>query len=374
MLQIHEINTFEKFSELRKSWNKVLRRSRDDSPFLTWEHIAVSINNLKDEQKLKILYITDENKILAIAPLRQSCNYLRNRFRYIVLEPLDYGAATDYTGLILTEKPNDCMSFFLEYLYSQNNWDFFCINDIPKESAVVQILNEHKDLFPKFKIETGATCPFIKLPDSIEEFQNLLSSNYKRNVARRLRKLKREHGVVEIKEYFEVGSLEQSMNLFFELHQKRWISKGEKGTFNLQEMRNLFLDRARFFAEKGWLGLYFLTVKEKPIAAKYCLKYNEKLYGCLSGFDPDFSSYSVGKTLLIEVIKKAIDQGFKEYDFMKGDEAYKFRLTGNFRKNVNLKFVNNRFGSQLFRLGSLIKDALGMPRVSAKMNRIRKVQ
>lgn len=373
MFQIHEINTFEQFNELREAWNKVLGRSKDNSPFLTWEHIAVSINNLREEQRLKILYITDEDKILAIAPLRQSRNNRGNHFCYNVLEPLDYGAATDYTGLILTEKPIECLQLFLEYLYSKNNWDFFYINDIPEESAVVETLAEHKNSFPKFRIEKGAACPYIKLPDSIKEFQSYLSSSYRRNVARRIRKLKREHGRVDMKEYFEVSSLEQSMNLFFELHQKRWISKGEKGAFNSQEMRDLFLDRARFFAEKGWLGLYFLTVRDKPIAAKYCLKYNKKLYGCLSGFDPAFSPYSVGKTLLVEVIKSAIDQGFQEYDFMKGDESYKFRLTRNFRKNVTLKFVNNRLSSQLLRLGSLIQEKSVMPRLFAKVNGIGKV-
>ena len=68
------------------------------------------------------------------------------------------------------------------------------------------------------------------------------------------------------------------MALFFDLHQKRWKSRGGIGAFSSDKIRAIFLDRAKLFAQKGWLGLYFLTVNDKPVAANYSLKYNKKLY------------------------------------------------------------------------------------------------
>jgi hypothetical protein len=356
MLEIREINTVKGFFELRSLWNEVLERSKDNSALLTWEQISVSVKNLTKNQLLKILLITNGDKIVAIAPLRQSIYDFKGLFRYSIIEPLDYGSATDYTGLILAEKETECLQTILEYLLSQDDWDFIQINDIPATSMVVNLLIKKRHLFPKFELKEGAICPFITIPDSMEYYLKNLSRNFRRNLLRCIRNLEKDHGKVELKEYYELGSLENTMELFFNLHQKRWALKGGTGAFSSQKIRDIFMDRAKLFAEKDWFGLYFLTVNNKPVAAKYTLKYNRKLHGCLSGFDPAFSSYSVGNLVLMKLLEKCIKQGIKEYDFMKGDESHKSKWTNRFRRNVNLEFVSGRTRSQLIGVGIETKE------------------
>ena len=140
------------------------------------------------------------------------------------------------------------------------------------------------------------------------------------------------------------------MQLFFDLHQNRWKSKDESGAFSSHKLRNIFMDRARLFVEKDWLGLYFLTVNGKPIAVNYALKYNKKLSCCLTGFDTEYSHYSASNLLLIKIIEKCINQGFTEYDFMKGEESYKSTWTKKYKTNFSLKLVNKRLSSQLISL------------------------
>jgi len=368
-LEIHEVNTVEQFSKLRNTWNEVLRRSMDDSPFLTWEHIAVSVSDLKKNQKLRILYITCSGKIIAIAPLRQSFHHAGG-IKYSVVEPLDYDTATDYNGIILAENEIACLSLFLSYFYRHKDWDFLCINDVPETSSIANILIKNSNLFPKFKIDKGAACPYFKFPDSMDNFLKGLGRNYRKNFARRLRNLSKDHGNVELREYDEIFTLEQGMQIFFDLHQKRWVSLGQKGAFHSTEIRRIFLERAEFFAEKGWFGLYFLTADGKPIAAKYCLKYNNKIYGCLSGFDPSFSQYSVGKTLLMKVVERGIQQGFNEYDFMKGEEVYKFKLADGFRRNLKITFTNSKFSSQLLAIAISAEKTRKIGLLMGKLGRL----
>ena len=47
-----------------------------------------------------------------------------------------------------------------------------------------------------------------------------------------------------------------------------------------------------------------------------------------SGYDPEFSYYSVGLLLKAHSIKKAIEAGKKKYDFLRGNERYKYELGG----------------------------------------------
>jgi hypothetical protein len=43
MLEIHEVNTAKGFLGLRSCWNVLIARSKDNTPTLTWEHMAVSV-------------------------------------------------------------------------------------------------------------------------------------------------------------------------------------------------------------------------------------------------------------------------------------------------------------------------------------------
>ena len=349
MLKIHEINEFDEFAKLENKWNTVLGESKDDSPLLTWEKMAASVMFFNKHQKLRILYVTDNNNIIGIAPLRQSQITLRGPFGYSVLEPIAYGN-TDYSSFILSKKTHKCLQIIFTYLYSKNDWNYLYINDVPEKSTLLDLLLKNRTLFPRFKVEKGIRCPYITIPSTMEELFQNLSANFRKNLRKSLRKLEKYHGKVELKNYYEIGSLEDTIKIFFNLHQKRWISKGDSGNFSSQEQRDIYLSTAKLLAKKNWFALYFLTVNNKPIAAKYCLKYKQVIYGNLAGLDPSYSTYSVGNLLMFKILERCIENKTKEYDFMQGEESYKYKWTKNYCRTYNLEFVNSTFNSQLIRL------------------------
>jgi CelD/BcsL family acetyltransferase involved in cellulose biosynthesis len=167
--------------------------------------------------------------------------------------------------------------------------------------------------------------------------------------------LEREHGRVELKDYQQLGSLEEAMSILFKLHQKRWNMKGKAGVFCKEEARYIVMETAKLFEEKNWLRLNFLAVDGKPVAANYDLEYGGIIYGHLCGFDPDYSKYSVGNLLLWKVLQMCIEKGVSEYDFMQGDEHYKYDWTDKHRQNKTVIFVNTTLHSMTV---SLILDVI----------------
>jgi CelD/BcsL family acetyltransferase involved in cellulose biosynthesis len=141
----------------------------------------------------------------------------------------------------------------------------------------------------------------------------------------------------------DVQSLKEGMSSFFELHQKRMESKGFAGVFKDQRVRDLHLDIAKIFAQNGWLGLYFLKLSDKPVAALYGFKYQSKYYAYLSGFDPQYSKYSVGNLLFLFTINKCIIEGLTEFDFMRGFEEYKDRWNTTARWNNRVIIPRKNF-------------------------------
>lgn len=357
LLHVLEITDFDKFAKLRQKWNTILNNSNDDSLFLTWEQFSISAMNLNRNQKLRILYIKDKEKIIAIAPLRKSF-YSINNFQFNVIEPLDLGSSTDYTGLIFAEKETECLLMFLKYLYLQNDWDFIHLSDIPENSIIIDIIKQNPNLFPNFILKLGAICPYIKIPDSMKKFLGRYSNNFRKNLRKSYRNLERDFGKIELINNYEFGSIDKAMKIFFDLHQKRWLSINQPGAFQSNKVKDIFLKRAKLFAEKGWFKLFFLVVNKIPIAAKYVLEYNKKIYGCLSGFDTRYHSYGPGNLLLAKIIENAIERKFIEYDFMKGNELYKSKWTKNFRRNMNIECINNKFRSHFLSLSLRIGKKL----------------
>lgn len=342
IFQISEVKTRKQFYEMKDSWDEVLNKSPDDNIFLTWEKMAPSVNLMKRDGTIKILCATEANELVGIAPFRIT----RGSLGYRIIEPLTNGE-TDYTGLIMSKDPNECLQEFLTYLFSQKDWDFILFPDLPQTSQILELLRKTQGI-PAFEVERGSVCPYIEIPDSKEKLLSNIDPKLRKKLKKSLNKLEREQGKVEIKQYYEIGySLGQAIDILVKLHQKRWTTKGKPGRFTNQNSIIITLQTAKYFAEKNWLRLYFLTVKGKVVAVELNLEYKNKMYCHLKGFEPGFSMYRVGSVLTWKVLEECISRGIIEYDLMQGDESYKFDWTNKYRQNISIKWVNQKTTSKL---------------------------
>ena len=334
---------------MKNHWDQALNKSSENNIFLTWEKMAPSVSYLGNNSSLKILCATEGNELVGIAPFRITRKGLNGPFGYGILEPLTNGE-TDYTGIIVTRQEDQCLHQFLSYLFSQKDWDFMYLPDLPQSSPSLALIENSSDI-SKLVIENGVVCPFIEIPESKEKLLNSLNLKFQKKLKKSQQKLELEQGKIELRQYRDLGSLEQAMEIFFSLYQKRWATKGEQGRFEKQNARNITFETARYFAQKGWLKLYFLVVNHKPVAVELNLEYQGKMFCHLKGFDPNYSKYRVGSLLTLKVLEDCIAKGISEYDFMQGAEAYKFDWTNKFRRNVNIRFVNKRTSSNIIDVG-----------------------
>lgn len=349
LLKISEINNINNFFQLKNVWNNLLNKCEDRNPFLTWEYLFTYWKHFRSDRKLKILCIENENSnIIGIAPFRLSRYNFADMLTYNVLEPLGYRGA-DYTGLIMPEMQGKYIDLILNYLDKQEDWDFIYLLDVPETSILSHtIMKKGNDTF-KLEVVKGALCPYISLPSSMDIFLSKLSPSFRKNLKKRLRKLEKDFRKIELKSYKDFSTVNEAMNIFFNLHQKRWTLKGMPGVFYSEDVRNFYVEVAKIFAENEWLALYFLTVDDRPIAARFGFEYNFKMYFLLPGIDPDYLQYSPGHIMHLKVIEKCIEKGITECDFLKGSEPYKFEWTSSYRRNLGFRLVNkNKKRSILF--------------------------
>ncbi|MEM4713280.1 MAG: GNAT family N-acetyltransferase [Candidatus Bathyarchaeia archaeon] len=347
MLSLRVIADLEDFENLGSMWNKILAKSLDNDVFSTREWIWCWWKHFGKKRSLRVLAAEENGEIVGLAPFALTeYSFLRaGKLRRI--EFIGFPHA-DYNNFILVRNPSDCLRLFIEGLMKLSDWDLLDLRDIREQSVSANSLRILSNIEgAKLRLTNGTLCPCINLPRSIETFQSNLSRNMRRNLRKRLRKL-RESYKVEFKTQRDFDSIDEAMEIFFNLHQKRWKSKGKQGAFAAEDFRKFHLDVAKVFDKKGWLDLHFLMANDEPVAAAYTFDYNSKKYGYLTGFDPEFGHFGVGNLLKLHLIEECIKKGFREYDLTREFEPYKAEWATVIRKNLIARIVRRSLSAKMY--------------------------
>jgi CelD/BcsL family acetyltransferase involved in cellulose biosynthesis len=120
------------------------------------------------------------------------------------------------------------------------------------------------------------------------------------------------------------AALDAEIESFFEL----MSHDTGKSEFLNPAMREHVASLMRTAFDHGYLWLAFLSLDGVKAAAALNFDYKNKLWGYNSGVNRDFMDLSPGWVLLTNQIQWACDHGRTEFDFMRGDEEYKYRFGG----------------------------------------------
>ncbi len=164
----------------------------------------------------------------------------------------------------------------------------------------------------------------LDLPSTWDEYLGILTSKQRHEVKRKLRRLE-EAGNVKYRIVEDTGATGEAMNTFLRMFAE---SRTDKAAFLTAQMESFFRSLADNMAEVGLLRLGILELDTQPTAMVMCVDYNDCMYLYNSGYNPQYNSLSVGLLCKVLCIKESIQEGKKRFDFLKGDETYKYHLGG----------------------------------------------
>ena len=165
-------------------------------------------------------------------------------------------------------------------------------------------------------------CPVITLPESEEAYLESLDSKQRRELTRKMRRA--EGAGVETTIVGPNSDLAAEIDSFLDLLQK---STFEKRDWLNEGRRALFHEVGRAALAAGTLQLMFTSLENRRAAALFNFDYNGRIWVYNSGLDPAaFAALSPGVVLTAEAINEAIRLGRRTFDFMRGDEEYKYRF------------------------------------------------
>lgn len=95
-----------------------------------------------------------------------------------------------------------------------------------------------------------------------------------------------------------------------------------------ESMATFFREVAEGFLASDRLRLAFLSAQGVDVASVFQFRTDSALLLYNSGYDPSLRTANPGLVLIARSIGQAIDEGFREYDFLRGTERYKYDLGG----------------------------------------------
>lgn len=165
-------------------------------------------------------------------------------------------------------------------------------------------------------------CPVLMLPASTEGLREVLPS-------RKRRKLRLAHnraarrGEVTIERATGDG-VSQAYSELVRLHEARWRSRGAPGVISDERVRGLHGMALEQLSRRGLLRLYVLSISGQVASIYLGFRHQDRAYGYLTGFDPDYAFGSPGTILLAHAIEESVREGAREFHFLRGDEKYKY--------------------------------------------------
>ncbi len=165
----------------------------------------------------------------------------------------------------------------------------------------------------------------MDLPGSFDEYLEGLTSKQRHEVRRKHRRML-ESGEIEYRTVTDSTAEPEVMDDFFRMFVE---SRQDKADFLTDQMRSFFRLLADAMSSIGLLKLGVLVLDDRPVAQIISFDYNNCIYLYNSGYDPDYTSLSVGLLSKILAIKDSIERGKSRFDFLKGAEVYKGHLGGH---------------------------------------------
>lgn len=312
-------------SEFQEQWDTLLEQSINDVPFLRYGYLETwwqtrGGGEWTQEAQLAILSAHQNNSLVGIAPF-----FFFRENEKTTLYFLGSKEICDYLDFIV--KPADLESFIhelLDYMTSPAfpHWDQMILYNLVQTSPSVTALeNAARSKAWHFESECSKQSPFVMLPGNWEEYLASIDKKQRHEIRRKMRRAE-ENTDLNWYSTKNESALDEDIEAILHLMSLD-AGKTKFLTPCMSEQMRLTM---RWAFKESILHLSFLEIQKQKAAGYFCFNYKNKLLVYNSGFDPGFSEYSPGWVLLGNLLQWSNENKISEFDFMRGNEEYKYRF------------------------------------------------
>lgn len=331
-MYIDVIEDFDAFTRLKENWDAVYERDPDSHFFISSEWLADWL--VDDKAGWFILAAKRDEKdadYVAFFPLRLRSKVRKNQSFYNEIGMAGRGLS-DYTGLVtLPEIEDEAVVAFANYLKRRNwtyiNLEYMRASEHRKSLFLDQFASRRFDQrhIPSVNRRDNIDndiCPYIALPETFDDYLATVSTNTRQKIRRFLR-------MVENSDEYRItlanaDTIAEDAKNMLEFWRMKWGAR--KGDRLRSILRTNFVMLKRAFAS-DCLFMPTLWQGDRPLGSLgiFVDHHKKAMLFFIAGRDETFNGPPApGLVLHGWSIRYAIENGFKTYDFLRGNEPYKY--------------------------------------------------
>jgi CelD/BcsL family acetyltransferase involved in cellulose biosynthesis len=380
MLTIEEVRGPTACAALRAEW-QTLYRASDAAPFLTWEWLSAWHEELGAERDLLLLCARADGELVGLLPLtiekRQVARWC-GQLRRVAFLGEAFGGA-DYLDLLaLPARRAEVCQALITHLLQHVEFDWLELEGLAADSPNLPLLETLLAQHGQATLRRAPhyTCPQVELNT---DWPTLLASTRRGdNFKQKLRRMRQRHAF-EYCAITQAAEIEAAFERYYALHERRWLEHGGSDATGHARLREFQRAAVQRLAVAGLARFEEIWLDGVCVASNYALDDGRSYYFYSAGYDQTFRHLSPGLVLAGLSIESAIARGLRRFDFLRGDEGYKFDWANGARETVTLTLARRTAAARVFQARQRVwqqtrdwaKTMLPAPLASRLRNRLR---
>jgi CelD/BcsL family acetyltransferase involved in cellulose biosynthesis len=337
--RVEVVREASRFAGMRAEWDALLDAS-DAGIFNSWEWLYTWYRWLGADRALRILTAhAADGALVGLLPLGLETRRVAGRRLRRLAFLGETHVGSDYLDVVARRgyEPVVTAAFAAALHARHAEWDVLDLLDFDAESPTLAILRAAFPT-PRFTAELTerAVCPYEPFAPG-ETWPVFLRRTRRRENFQRRRKWLEAQPDYRIEQATDPPGLDRALAAFLRLHAARWATDGGSQAITNRRVEAFHRDSTRLLAERGQLCLYTMRVGDQAVASVYGIIHRDTFIYYLSGYDPKWSSKSVGLVLIGETFRDSLERGLHAYDFLSGAEPYKADWTTRQHHTVALR-------------------------------------
>lgn len=323
MIEIAKISDAEAIASLLPEWETLWQRDPAATPFQSsawqtawWRHFGTA--------EPVLLTLRSGGELVALLPL-----YRLREPGCCKLLPIGVGMS-DYIAALLDPSAGDATGMLIPAIAETDGWDECWLPDLIADGGL-----EKAPTGPGLQTRTAeaSPCPILELPAAGSGLGAVVPRKTLRDLRQAQTRAAAAGGVI----IERVGGdrLDAAIDDLFRLHEQRWRARGESGVCVDRCVRAFHREAAHALLAAGMLRLYRLWISEAVAAVYYGFAAKGTAYAYVGGFDISQQRFSPGTQIIAHAIAEAIAEGAVRFDFLRGQEAYKYAWGAVDRRKIS---------------------------------------
>lgn len=328
-MHFETIRDAQAWAALSAEWNALLKRSHQNTPFLTYEFqqawwLHKGGGEWSDPQLNIVVARNEAGDLLGIAPL-----FRADRQGQPVLYLIGTHEIADFLDFIVSGE--DLVAFsqgLVAYLAADDAWQNLDLYNLLSTSKTAYVLETAAGKQGwTVQRETLQPSPYLDIPASLEDYIASLDAKQAHELRRKMRRAARNPEPITLELALEPAELDKALSDFFGL----MTQEEDKVNFLTPVMHEQMDAIARAAFAGGWLHLAFIKAGDQRIAGYMNFDYDNRIWAYNAGFNNAYASLSPGWLIMAELVRWCAENGRAVFDFMRGGEEYKYRFGGKDR-------------------------------------------